>query len=156
MEPFASVWEEVRLGLAAQPERAAKDALRELQQRYPGQFIDGQLRTLQRRVQAWRAKITIAFNDQWLREEILAGQQFPRALQAIETIQPQPITVTDAGDTPTTQTRVFPSATPSRVCQVASIKLSRRTLPAAGKDRRQAGCGRRARIYPSQTETSRP
>ena len=52
--------------------------------------------------------------------------------------------------------RVFPPATPSRVYQFASIKLSRRTMLAADLFRRQALCGRRARIYPFQTETSRP
>jgi len=48
-----------------------------------------------------RQKTTIAFDDQWLHEEILAGQQFPRSLQAIETIQP----TTDAVGAPEVQTR---------------------------------------------------
>lgn len=95
-DPFEAVWEELRLWLAAHPERTAKAALLELQARYPDQFPDTQLRTLQRRVQAWRAQVILTFDDQWLHEEILAGQTFPRPLQAVDdggpsTTSPVPI-----------------------------------------------------------------
>src|SRR5258708_31453026 len=76
-DPFETVWEELRLWLAAHPERTAKAALLELQSRYPGQFPDAQLRTLQRRVQVWRAQVILTFDDQWLHEDILAGQTLP-------------------------------------------------------------------------------
>src|SRR5215210_7089245 len=33
----------------------------ELQQRYPGKFANGQLRTLQRHIAVWRAKTVLAF-----------------------------------------------------------------------------------------------
>jgi hypothetical protein len=85
-DPFEAVWEELRQWLAVHPERTAKAALLELQARYPGQFPDAQLRTLQRRVQAWRAQVM--FDDQWLQEETLAGQTFPRPLLAVEDAEP--------------------------------------------------------------------
>jgi hypothetical protein len=54
-----------------------------LHQHYPGQFADNQLRTLQRRVQAWRAKAILTFNDQWLEEDLLATEVLPRPLGVI-------------------------------------------------------------------------
>ena len=54
-DPFAAVWEEVREMLEADSGLEAKTIFEDLQDRYPGQFADGQLRTLQRRVKAWRA-----------------------------------------------------------------------------------------------------
>jgi hypothetical protein len=47
-DPFESVWDEVCQWLTAQPERTGKSVFEELQQRYPGQFAKGQLRTLRR------------------------------------------------------------------------------------------------------------
>lgn len=87
-DPFESVWEELRLWLGTHPERTAKAALLELQARYPGQFPDAQLRTLQRRVQAWRAQVILTFDDQWLHDDSLAGQTFPRPLQAVDDAGP--------------------------------------------------------------------
>jgi hypothetical protein len=54
-DPFASVWEQVRTLLADQPGLQAKTLLEELMRRHPGRFQEGQLRTLQRKVKAWRA-----------------------------------------------------------------------------------------------------
>lgn len=54
-DPFADVWEEVRGFLEESPGLEAKTLLDYLQRRYPGTFQDGQLRTLQRKVKAWRA-----------------------------------------------------------------------------------------------------
>lgn len=54
-DAFADVWEEVRTKLEVNPGLQAKTLFEDLQQRYPGRFADGQLRTLQRRVKAWRA-----------------------------------------------------------------------------------------------------
>ena len=82
-DPFADVWEEVRAALEAQPEYTAKAAFQALQQRYPGQFPDVQLRTLQRRVQAWRASVIVAFDDQWLRDDLLADAGAPTSLRAV-------------------------------------------------------------------------
>jgi hypothetical protein len=64
------------------PERTAKSVLEEVQQRYPGQYPDAQLRTLQRRVQRWRAQAILVFDDQWVQEDVLTGQAFLRPLRA--------------------------------------------------------------------------
>lgn len=82
-DPFADVWEEVRAELETRPEWTAKAAFQALQQRYPGQFPDVQLRTLQRRVRAWRASVIVAFDDQWLRDDLLADAGAPTALRAV-------------------------------------------------------------------------
>ena len=82
-DPFAGVWEEIRQELEAQPERTAKAAFQALQRRYPGRFPDVQLRTLQRRVQAWRASVIVAFEDQWLREDVLAAEHTGPSLRAV-------------------------------------------------------------------------
>jgi hypothetical protein len=54
-DPFEGVWEEVRAKLELNPGLEAKTLFEDLQRRYTGRFSDGQLRTLQRRVKAWRA-----------------------------------------------------------------------------------------------------
>lgn len=53
-DPFVDVWEEVRAQLLVNNGLEAKTLFIDLQRRYPGRFQDGQLRTLQRRVKAWR------------------------------------------------------------------------------------------------------
>ena len=54
-DPFAGVWEELRGFLEESPGLEAKTLFDYLQAKYPGIFQDGQLRTLQRKVKAWRA-----------------------------------------------------------------------------------------------------
>lgn len=54
-DPFAEVWDEVKTELEVNPGLEAKTLFQELQRRYPSRFPDGQLRTLQRKVRAWRA-----------------------------------------------------------------------------------------------------
>lgn len=54
-DPFAEVWQEVKEKLEINSGLEAKTLFEDLQRRYPGRFADGQLRTLQRRVKAWRA-----------------------------------------------------------------------------------------------------
>ncbi len=54
-DPFAEVWDELRVMLEADAGLEAKTIFEDLQRRYPGRFADGQLRTLQRRVKSWRA-----------------------------------------------------------------------------------------------------
>lgn len=54
-DPFTQVWEEVREQIATNPGLEAKTLLEALQRKYPGQFADGQVRTLQRRLKQWRA-----------------------------------------------------------------------------------------------------
>ncbi|MBW1860138.1 MAG: IS21 family transposase [Deltaproteobacteria bacterium] len=53
-DSFDSVWEEMREKLEVNPGLEAKTLFEDLQRRNPGRFADGQLRTLQRRVKAWR------------------------------------------------------------------------------------------------------
>ena len=55
LDPFAEVWEELRERLEIEPGLQAKTLFEHLRQRQPGQFSDGQLRTLQRRIKQWRA-----------------------------------------------------------------------------------------------------
>jgi hypothetical protein len=72
-DPFAEVWEEIVVELTRRPERTAKELLADLQARYPDQYPAGQLRTLQRRVRAWRASTILAFDTRWLDDDLLAG-----------------------------------------------------------------------------------
>ena len=55
VNPFEAAWPLVCRWLEAQPDRTAKELFRRLQIELPGAFPDSQLRTLQRRVQEWRA-----------------------------------------------------------------------------------------------------
>src|SRR5947209_18952914 len=54
-DPFAPVRDELRAMLAVNPGLQAETLFAYLQQRYPGQFAPGQLRTLQRQLKVWRA-----------------------------------------------------------------------------------------------------
>jgi hypothetical protein len=78
VDPFAGVWEELVADLTARPERTAKDLLTGLQTRYPGQYADSVLRTLQHRVKAWRAAVLLTFDTEWLDHDLLAGAVAPR------------------------------------------------------------------------------
>ena len=49
-DAFAKIWEEVRPKLELNSGLQAKTLFKDLQRRHPGKFQDGQLRTLQRRV----------------------------------------------------------------------------------------------------------
>jgi transposase len=53
-DPFVDVWPEMKQQLSREPGLEAKTLFEDLQERYPGRFSEGQLRTLQRRVKAWR------------------------------------------------------------------------------------------------------
>jgi len=55
-DPFAAVWEDVAGELGKAPDLQALTLLEWLQERYPGAYPDHLLRTLQRRVKAWRAQ----------------------------------------------------------------------------------------------------
>jgi hypothetical protein len=54
IDPFELAWPIVCRWLESEPDRTAKELLRRLQLEQPGAFPDGQIRTLQRRVQGWR------------------------------------------------------------------------------------------------------
>ena len=55
-DPYADVWPEVEALLHQDGSLEAKLVWAELNERYPGRFPPGQLRTLQRRFRAWRAR----------------------------------------------------------------------------------------------------
>jgi hypothetical protein len=82
-DPFENVWGEICKWLEKNPERTAKSLLTELQKLYPGQYSDNQLRTLQRRVQKWRANAIIIFDDNWINEDLLNQDTFPKHLKAV-------------------------------------------------------------------------
>jgi len=54
-DPFDEVWEEIRRRMDEHPGLEAKTLFEALQRERPGEFADGQLRTLQRRIKRWRA-----------------------------------------------------------------------------------------------------
>ena len=54
-DPFEAAWEEIREQIQTNPGLEAKTVFAALQRQHPGQFADGQLRTLQRRIKRWRA-----------------------------------------------------------------------------------------------------
>src|SRR5262249_55138175 len=54
-DPFQDVWPELREFLRLNPGLQAKTLFADLQRRFPGRFPDGQLRTLQRKIKAWKA-----------------------------------------------------------------------------------------------------
>jgi uncharacterized protein YoaH (UPF0181 family) len=53
-DPFLAVWPKVLEQLEQEPDATAKSLFARLQADHPGEFPDGQLRTLQRRVKQWR------------------------------------------------------------------------------------------------------
>ena len=54
-DPFENVWPAIKVMLEINPGLEAKTVFEDLQRRNLGQFADGQLRTLQRRIKIWRA-----------------------------------------------------------------------------------------------------
>jgi len=67
-DPFKNVWSEVRKWLENYPERTATSILLDLQKKYPGEYTNGQLRTLQRRIKIWRKNSIITYDDAVLNE----------------------------------------------------------------------------------------
>jgi Integrase core domain len=53
-DPFAGVWPDILLWLQEEPDATAKSLFERLEKKHPGRFPEGQLRTLQRRIQDWR------------------------------------------------------------------------------------------------------
>jgi len=54
-DPFERVWDEIREQIRTNPGLEAKTIFEALQRQRSGEFSDGQLRTLQRRIKCWRA-----------------------------------------------------------------------------------------------------
>ena len=92
-DPFEGVWPDIEAKLQAQPRLRAKTLFADLQRRFPGQFVDGQLRTLQRRVKTWRALSGPAkevFFAQEHRPGALGASDFTHLSALGVTIQGQP------------------------------------------------------------------
>jgi hypothetical protein len=53
-DPFEGVWPKILLWLQEEPDATAKSLWERLDRECPGRFPEGQLRTLQRRIRAWR------------------------------------------------------------------------------------------------------
>ena len=53
-DPFETVWPELLDWLQHDPDITANELFEKLRSRYPDRYFDGQLKTLQRRVQGWR------------------------------------------------------------------------------------------------------
>ena len=54
-DPFEDVWGAIKSMLEINPGLEAKTLFEDLQRKTPGEFGDGQLRTLQRRIKHWKA-----------------------------------------------------------------------------------------------------
>jgi len=80
-DPFEHVNDESSASLKQNPEQTAKTILKDIQERYPGRYTDGQLRTLQRRVKSWRAQALITFDDEWVHSDQLSDLHLPQRLQ---------------------------------------------------------------------------
>jgi hypothetical protein len=65
---FAAVWPEISMQLSTNPGLEAKTIFAALQRQYPDRFVDGQLRTLQRRIKRWRASAGPAQEVYFLQE----------------------------------------------------------------------------------------
>jgi hypothetical protein len=76
-DPFEAVKTELHQWFLAAPDRPVKCLLQALQARYPGQYPDNLLRTLQRRVSGWRREVILAVNG----EMELVHAQFWRFLE---------------------------------------------------------------------------
>jgi hypothetical protein len=87
VDPFAAVWDELVVVLTTRPERTAKELLVDLQARYPGQYADKSLRTLQRRVRAWRASAILTFDVEWVAVDPLAGMVMPLSAPSLAAAQ---------------------------------------------------------------------
>lgn len=83
-DPFEEVNNELHQWLLDAPDRTAKSLLAELQQRYPEQYSDYLLRTLQRRVQGWRSRMIIEFDTQLVYQDATLNHAVPSPLRATD------------------------------------------------------------------------
>lgn len=78
-DPFAEVWTVLLGWLEEKPDMEAKEMLKQLQASGYGNYSDGQLRTLQRRVRVWRTNIA---------RELVYGADAAHVATEAETVQP--------------------------------------------------------------------
>jgi len=79
-DPFQAVWTDILLWLQKEPDGTAKVLLQKLNDKYPGQFKDKLLRTLQRRIGEWRSSMA--------RRLVLGGVEEWNDVQAIAAVVP--------------------------------------------------------------------
>lgn len=101
-DPFISVWTVILLWLQADPDITAKSIFVRLVEKYPEQFIPGQLRTLQRRIGEWRQTMA--------RKLVLSG----RVDQDVAVIARSP--ATPPRESPHRVTTLASAPTPEVVC----------------------------------------
>lgn len=80
-DPFAGVWPVLMGWLEERPDMEAKTMLKKLQASGYGEFPDGQLRTLQRRVRLWRMRIV---------QQLVYGAEASTTDQTTEALQSAP------------------------------------------------------------------
>jgi len=57
LDPFEKVRSRIQEQLSVSPDMGAKELFQRLQEEYPGQFAENQIRTLRRRVREWRTDL---------------------------------------------------------------------------------------------------
>ncbi|MBF0275811.1 MAG: IS21 family transposase [Nitrospinae bacterium] len=72
-DPFEDVWEEIENLLSENTGLEAKTIFEYFQRVYPGKYMDGQLRTLQRRIKIWRG-INGPSKEVYFEQEYIAGE----------------------------------------------------------------------------------
>jgi hypothetical protein len=81
-DPFEQVWSQLRLQLEIDPNQTAKQLFACLQERHPGAFSAGQLRTLQRRVRQSTIHHQL-FSGRWSDRERCNIRRLTRILPAL-------------------------------------------------------------------------
>jgi hypothetical protein len=134
-DPFEAVWKEVCQWLSEAPERTAKSLLEELQQRYPEQYPDAQLRTLQRRVKAWRRQMIVAFDDGWLSEELPVAMMLPGVLHGTFEVEVEVEVEVEAGlyQNQNEQNRTMTPSPPCLSENGTAVKIIPEATPGQGK-----------------------
>lgn len=92
-DPFSGVWAEVEGWLAGNPSLEATTAFEDLQRRYPGDFEEGQLRSLQRRFRAWKLE-----NGHGSKAVYFEQEHEPGRLMELDWFHPRDFEVTIAGE----------------------------------------------------------
>lgn len=73
-DPFSAAWAEIRDVLESNSALKVTSIFSDLQHRFPDQFTKGQLRTLQRRVSAWRMETCSKDRHIWWAIRLLPGK----------------------------------------------------------------------------------
>ncbi len=92
-DPFAAVWPQVESWLEGNPLLEATTAFEDLQRKHPGEFEEGQLRSLQRRFRAWKLENGHARKPVYFEQEHEPGR-----LLELDWFHPRDFEVTIAGE----------------------------------------------------------